>query len=348
MSKIYGIDVASYQTVAQAVNKNAQATVVKATQGTGYVNPKCDAQYQNAKKHGKLLGVYHYAGGGNATAEADYFLKNIKGYIGEAVLFLDWENGQNSAYGNGKWVKQFVDRVKAKTGIDCVIYTGSEGAAQVAPYVKKSNALWIAQYPYRNYPSFNEPKSNYNSHGMTVFGWQFSSTPLDHSVYYVTPAQWKAYAKGSGKITPAKPAKKPATKPKPAGAKWVTNKVTYKLKVAVKLRSGASTGSGVLSTLPAGSVVKTDRAIIQGGYRWVRQPRGGGKYAYLATGPANNTLAYVSTVKNGAKTVRTYTVRSGDNLSTIAKRLGTSTNNLVAKNGIKNRNRIYPGQKLKY
>ena len=44
MSKIYGIDVAIYQTVAQAVNKNAQATVVKATQGTGYVNPRCDAQ----------------------------------------------------------------------------------------------------------------------------------------------------------------------------------------------------------------------------------------------------------------------------------------------------------------
>ena len=48
------------------------------------------------------------------------------------------------------------------------------------------------------------------------------------------------------------------------------------------------------------------------------------------------------------KTTRTYTVKSGDNLSTIAKRLGTTVNALVSKNGIANPNLIYPGQVLKY
>lgn len=322
MSKIYGIDVASYQTVAQAVNKNAQATVVKATQGTGYVNPRCDAQYQNAKKHGKLLGVYHYAGGGNATAEADYFLKNIKGYIGEAVLFLDWENGQNSAYGNGKWVKQFVDRVKAKTGIDCVIYTGSEGAAQVAPYVKKSNALWIAQYPYRNYPSFNEPKSNYNSHGMTVFGWQFSSTPLDHSVYYVTPAQWKAYAKGSGKVKPAKTVNKPAKKP---AKKHKAKSSTYTVRLGDTL-SGIAAKYGMSTQHLASLNDITNPNFIRVGQK----------------------LKVNGKAKKSRKGPRYRIVQSGDTLSHISYLTGYSVAYLQKKNGIKNANRISVGQKIYY
>ena len=45
---------------------------------------------------------------------------------------------------------------------------------------------------------------------------------------------------------------------------------------------------------------------------------------------------------------RVYVVKSGDNLSTIANKLGTTVNNLVEKNNIRNRNLIYPGQKLIY
>jgi len=42
----------------------------------------------------------------------------------------------------------------------------------------------------------------------------------------------------------------------------------------------------------------------------------------------------------------TYTVRAGDSLSAIADRLGTTVDALVAANGIKNANLIYPGQVL--
>lgn len=42
-----------------------------------------------------------------------------------------------------------------------------------------------------------------------------------------------------------------------------------------------------------------------------------------------------------------YVVRSGDNLSTIAKNLGTTVNDLVRKNNIANPNLIYSGTKLK-
>ena len=45
---------------------------------------------------------------------------------------------------------------------------------------------------------------------------------------------------------------------------------------------------------------------------------------------------------------RTYTVRSGDNLSSIASRLGTSVQSLVSMNRISNPNLIYAGQTLNY
>ena len=51
---------------------------------------------------------------------------------------------------------------------------------------------------------------------------------------------------------------------------------------------------------------------------------------------------------SGGSPARSYTVRSGDTLSGIASRLGTSWTALKAKNGLANANLIYPGQTLYY
>lgn len=354
-------DISSHQTKQQANNPKVQGVIIKATEGTGYVNPHCNGQWDMAKKHGKKLGLYHYALGGDPKAEANFFIKNIKNYVKQAILILDWEHGTkgqagyNKAYGSKTWAKQFIDEVHRLTGVWCVLYTGSDGAAHCQA-VKGTSALWLAGYPYGKYASYTPPaqsifNSLYNAHGFNLIGWQFSDYPVDHSIFYITPAQWDLYANPTGKaVKPTPTAHKPAAKPavKPTGAKWVKEKATYKLKIAVKLRAGASTSGTVLATLPAGSLVVTDQAIILGGYRWARQPRGGGRYAYMATGPAGNTLQYVTKVNNTKPAVRYYTVRSGDTLGAIARRLGTTDNNLAAKNRIRNKNLIFPGQKLKY
>lgn len=48
-----------------------------------------------------------------------------------------------------------------------------------------------------------------------------------------------------------------------------------------------------------------------------------------------------------SKTKITYTVKRGDTLSAIAKKYGTTVKAIAAENGIKNKNLIYVGQKLK-
>src|SRR5690606_16464754 len=51
--------------------------------------------------------------------------------------------------------------------------------------------------------------------------------------------------------------------------------------------------------------------------------------------------------KTNSSSVTTYTVKRGDTLSHIAKRFGTTVNELVRLNNIKNPNLIFPGQELK-
>jgi LysM repeat protein len=58
--------------------------------------------------------------------------------------------------------------------------------------------------------------------------------------------------------------------------------------------------------------------------------------------------ARVNQLLGNVPKTRYYKVHSGDNLSKIAARLGTSVNALVSANNIKNPNLIYPGQSLKY
>ena len=59
-----------------------------------------------------------------------------------------------------------------------------------------------------------------------------------------------------------------------------------------------------------------------------------------------NRYDEVQKIVNGSYT-KTYTVKSGDTLSEIAQKYNTTVDNLVSKNGIKDKNKIYPGQVLK-
>ena len=67
-----GIDISYSQYDIDAGAVPADFVIIKATQGTWLTISCCDSQYQAAKASGKLVGVYHYAEGGNVQAEADY------------------------------------------------------------------------------------------------------------------------------------------------------------------------------------------------------------------------------------------------------------------------------------
>ena len=178
-----GIDVSSNQKNMNVSTYSCDFVICKATEGTGYVNPFCDIHYQQAKSSGKLLGVYHYARpdtGNSPEAEVDYFLRNITGYIGEAILALDLECDGWQKY--SEWTKKWLDRVYEKTGVRPLFYSSGDGFANFKDMVNAGNyGVWAAS------------DGNWYD-GTTVVIKQSVYDGLDHDVFYGDAAAWHKYA----------------------------------------------------------------------------------------------------------------------------------------------------------
>ena len=68
------IDVSGWQSADVTRVVDADAAIVKITEGGGYVNPSWRSQTDWARQTGKACGGYHYADGGNVTAEVNHYL----------------------------------------------------------------------------------------------------------------------------------------------------------------------------------------------------------------------------------------------------------------------------------
>ena len=294
---MYGVDVYSGSDDRIIRDSHAQVVIVKATQGTTYVNPKANHQYELAKSLGKLVGTYHYAGGGDPVAEAQFFIKNVKNWVGEAVLVLDWEKYQNGAFGDSSWSRRFVDEVHRLTGVWPLVYVSESVIPQVANCAKDCG-LWVAKYASMTWHSWTVPDMPVKTALWGTYTmWQFTGDDMDRNVINTDAEGWKRLAKGSGKVTPA-PAPKPQPRPQAKntwvddlGVTWYkeTGSFTITDPMGIWLRWGATVKSTKIAALPRGSVVKYDAYCYSGGYVWIRQPRGNGQYGYLPTGEAKGS-----------------------------------------------------------
>ncbi|MBJ7654846.1 GH25 family lysozyme [Weissella confusa] len=206
-----GIDISNWQAGINLSAVPADFVIIKATEGTTYVSPEADTQYQGAKSTGRLLGVYHLATGAGAEAEAKFFLSNVQGYLGEAVLFLDWEGAvvtQGVSY-----AKAFLDYVYQQTGIRPLIYMSKSVTSSYDWSTVSANyGLWVAQYADSNPTGYQDnPWTDDKGYGSwsapAIF--QYASTGrlsgyngnLDLDKFYGDVKAWQAYAK-SDRVTP--------------------------------------------------------------------------------------------------------------------------------------------------
>lgn len=296
---LYTVDVYSGSADSIIQDAHAQGVIVKATQGTGYVNPRCNHQWDLAGQLGKLRGLYHYAGGSNPEAEAQFFINNIKNYVGQGILILDWESYQNSAWGNTNWARRFVDEVHRLTGVWCVIYVQESALWQVANCANTCGA-WVAKYASMNWNSWTLPNMNVSSGAFKFLtGWQYTGGDMDRSIFYLDEAGWKKLANPTGgevkvesKPAPAPVNNSPETWTDSIGDKWTAENGTFTINQPINLRWGAKTSSALIATLPSGSEVKYDAYSRHDGYVWLRQPRGNGQYGYLVCRDANTNEAF--------------------------------------------------------
>lgn len=190
---LYSVDVYSGSSDSIVRDPHAQAVIVKATQGTTYVNPKCNHQWDLAGQLGKLRGIYHYAGGGNPETEANFFINNIKNYVGKGILILDWEKRQNDSWGNTSWCLRFVKEVHRLTGVYPLLYVQESAVWQVANCAALCG-LWGAKYPYVTH-GWTVPNMSFATGAYKVLtGWQFTGSDMDRSIWYLDAAGWNRLA----------------------------------------------------------------------------------------------------------------------------------------------------------
>jgi len=304
-----GIDIASYQAGIDLGKVPCDFVIAKATQGVNYVNPDCDRAVQQAIRLGKCWGTYHYVDGSGAQAEADYYVNNVKNYVGKGILCIDWESGSNKAWGNYGYLDALVARVIERTGVRPMIYAQASVYAQVAPIAQKYNcAIWCAQYANMSATGYQDKPWNEGAYTCAIR--QYSSVGrlngwggnLDLDKFYGDAAAWQKYAGASGTPVPA-----------PAPVDPLAGKSDNQL--ADEVIAGRF-GDGDARRKALGNRYDAVQAIV------------------------NQKLTHKSAG-------RTYTVRAGDTLSGIAARYGTTWQKLQRINGIRNPNLIRVGQVLR-
>ena len=194
---IYGIDISNHQAGLSLDKVFPDFVILKATEGTNFVDIYCDSWVQQAKSLRIPWGFYHFAMEANPETEARFFLDNTRDYFGQGIPVLDWETDQTV-----DWVNIFVKTVHDETGVWPWIYANPWRFNQGG--VEQNCARWVAAYPGGT-PNFNEPPyANGN-----VVAWQFTSTGrlegwdgnLDLNVFYGDENDWQAYVEGDNAMT---------------------------------------------------------------------------------------------------------------------------------------------------
>ena len=349
-----GIDIASYQTGIDLSVVPCDFVICKATEGTGYVNPDCDRAYQQAKANGKLLGVYHYANGGSAIAEADYFLNNIQGYIGEAILCLDWEHQNNALCGTGgparTWISNWCNRIVERTGVKPLIYASASLYNEVSGI--GDYGLWIAQYANNNATGYQEHPWNEDAYTCAIRQYTSSGRlagyngNLDLDIAYMDATAWHKYANPSGETKPVTPTPVRKSNEQLAdeviAGQWGNGEDRKN-----RLTQAGYDYNAVQNAVNAKMAKKSNDEIAQ---EVIAGAWGNGQdrvNRLTQAGYDANAIQAIVNNKMGATQAQYYTVQSGDTLSGIASRYGTTWQNLQAMNGISNPNLIYAGQRIR-
>lgn len=347
-----GIDISNWQKGINLSVVPGDFFISKATQGTNYVSPDCVRQVEQGISAGKLFGTYHYINGVGAEVEAEFYIKNIENWVGKSIIALDWEQGDNAAWGNISYLDRMTKRVIELTGIPPMIYGQASIYGQIKQVADKYNCgLWVAQYPDYNRTGYVNTPWNEGAYSCAIRQYTSSGRlsgyngNLDLNKFYGDRDTWMRYANPKD----TSPVPMPPSSEKPNSSQESTLELACRV-----MRNEFGTLDDRKNALGDryNEVQEFINHIAVSSAGTLAEEVKAGKYGNgdIRKTVLGNRYDEVQAIINGGITTssRVYVVKNGDNLSAIASRLGVSVNHITSKNGIANPNLIYPGQKLMY
>ena len=338
----YGTDLSKYQgNTAQFVRNDDEFTIAQVggmyEDGSSYTQSTYTNQVKSALMQNKRAHTYIWLQTGNnsylAKKAVNTFLPTINSTVPKgSIIALDCEAGYgNDINGNTNAVLDAMTTVK-NAGYTPVFYS-YQGYAHahfnmnriIATY---PNSFWIAGYPYRNgiYPAPMEyfPSDN----GVCI--WQFSdhgsganSVALDYDIDLLGITR-NGYKNGNAnKPVTTTPIIQQAKEDK----KVINDTKTYTVKSGDTLSGIATRFNTTYQDLARINNIASPYVIYPNQVIKIK---------------GDNTVA-----NNTSNSATTYVVKSGDTLSSIANKFGTSYQALASLNDISYPYTIYPNQVLK-
>lgn len=309
--------------------------------GGMYGQTTYETQVASAIAQGKRAHTYiWYQVGGNASLGEQVlntFLPQIQTPKG-SIVALDYESGASAdKQANTNAILHGMRMIKA-AGYTPMYYSGKPytvANVYVDQIIREfPNSLWMAAYPDYNVT----PTPNYNvfpsMDGVAIY--QFTSTyiagGLDGNID-LTGITDNGYTKNNNPENQT-----PAISQGQQADNTPKSDIVVGNQVKVKFGAGSwATGEAIPSWVKGRTYnvaqVSGNRVLLAGINSWINK--------------ADVEIISVSSAPIQSSAVNTYTVRSGDTLSSIASKFGTSYQALASLNGISNPNLIYAGQVLR-
>lgn len=204
---LFGGDISHHQGVPAFGSLRAAGwsfVFLKATEGTGFVDPQLASNRANARAAGLIPGLYHFARATDPVAEANFFLRTVGQLSGGELLALDWEVSTGNPV---SWCKTFLDVVHASTGVAPVLYVNKYTMNSFNwGGIAQTYGLWLADYdgstasvPIKDWPvlAFKQYTDTGNVPGI--------SGEVDLDVFFGDAAALARYGSAGAVPTPPPP-----------------------------------------------------------------------------------------------------------------------------------------------
>lgn len=212
MSYVTALDVSQWQGFIDWKSVDRDIAIIKMSGGDSglYVDKSAMDNYYGAANANKAIAMYHFAGGQDATNEADFFIAACSPLEENDVMVLDWEIPHNNPVG---WCKAFRDRVHDRTGVWVLLYINLATLNQYDwSTVLDNSGLWLAAW--NDDPEATLTDKTYVMHQYTSSG----TVPgiagrVDLDAWFGTVEQFKQY--GYHAIVPEQTPPPPVAAPTP-------------------------------------------------------------------------------------------------------------------------------------